>query len=106
MKIPSLFKKNKLPGLLLQKEIFELNKVLNSKKPKLAVIGGAKISTKVSLINKLLYTCDDIIIGGAMAFSFIKHLLSEHLMISSPFLNLRYTKSEVSDTVIEQIGCS
>ena len=74
VKIPSLFKTNKLPGLLLQKEIFELNKVLNSKKPKLAVIGGAKISTKVSLINKLLYTCDDIIIGGAMAFSFIKHL--------------------------------
>ena len=74
IKIPSLFKTNKLPGLLLQKEIFELNKVLNSKKTKLAIIGGAKISTKVSLINKLLYTCDDIIIGGAMAFSFIKYL--------------------------------
>jgi len=74
IKIPSFFKKNKLPGLLLQKEIFELNKVLSSKHTKLAVIGGAKISTKVSLINKLLYICDDIIIGGAMAFSFIKHL--------------------------------
>jgi len=73
-KIPSLFQKNKLPGLLLQKEISELNKVVNSKEKKLAIIGGAKISTKVTLIKKLLDTCDDIIIGGAMAFSFIKYL--------------------------------
>lgn len=75
IKIPQLFKKkNKMPGLLLQKEIYELNKVLNFKEKKLAVIGGAKISTKVDLIKKLLCICSDIIIGGAMAFSFIKYL--------------------------------
>ena len=75
IKIPNLFKKkNKMPGLLLQKEIYELNKVLNFKEKKLAVIGGAKISTKVDLIKKLIFSCNDIIIGGAMAFSFIKYL--------------------------------
>ena len=74
LELPTFFKKNKLPGLLLEKEIYELSKVLNSKEKKLAIIGGAKISTKVKLIEKLLHTCDDIIIGGAMAFSFIKYL--------------------------------
>ncbi len=74
IKIPRLFNENKLPGLLLQREIKELNKVLSSKEKILAVIGGAKISTKVSLIKKLLHTCNDIIIGGAMAFTFIKYL--------------------------------
>jgi len=73
-KVPYFFKNKKLPGLLLQKEITELNKVLNSKEKKLAIIGGAKISTKVSLIKNLLNTCSDIIIGGAMAFSFVKQL--------------------------------
>lgn len=74
LKIPTLFKKNKLPGLLLQKEMKEIYKTVKSKKKKLAIIGGAKVSTKVNLINKLIHHCDDIIIGGAMAFTFIKYL--------------------------------
>ena len=52
----------------------EIHKIVKSKKKKLAIIGGAKVSTKVNLINKLIHHCDNIIIGGAMAFSFIKYL--------------------------------
>lgn len=73
--VPSLFKNKKTAGLLLQKELFEINKVINAQtKKKLAIIGGAKIGTKITLINNLLNSCDDIIIGGAMAFTFIKYL--------------------------------
>ena len=62
LKIPTLFKKTKLPGLLLQKEMKEIYKTGNLRKKKLAIIGGAKVSTKVNLINKLIHHCDDIII--------------------------------------------
>tara|TARA_B100000900_G_scaffold397138_1_gene397176 strand:- start:200 stop:1411 length:1212 start_codon:yes stop_codon:yes gene_type:complete len=72
--MPKLFGLNKLPGLLLQKELKELSKVINFKNSKLAIIGGSKISTKVGLIKKLTLSCQDLIIGGAMAFSFIKYL--------------------------------
>jgi len=72
--MPKLFGFNKLPGLLLQKEIKELSKVIELKNSKLAIIGGSKISSKVELIKKLTLSCQDIIIGGAMAFSFIKYL--------------------------------
>ncbi|MBH75871.1 MAG: phosphoglycerate kinase [Flavobacteriales bacterium] len=72
--MPNLFGSNKLPGLLLQKEIKELSKVIKFKNSKLAIIGGSKISSKVELIKKLTLSCQDIIIGGAMAFSFIKYL--------------------------------
>ncbi len=72
--IPTLFKHKKMAGLLLQKEILEITKVINSKKKKVAIIGGMKISTKIGLIKSLLNNCNDIIIGGAMAFSFIKYL--------------------------------
>ena len=72
--MPKLFEFNKLPGLLLQKEIKELSKFINFKNNKLAVIGGSKISSKVKLIKKLTLNCQDVIIGGAMAFSFIKYL--------------------------------
>ena len=55
-------------GLLLEKEIEELNKVLkNPKQPLIAIIGGAKISTKIKVINKFLKIADKVLIGGALA---------------------------------------
>jgi len=58
-------------GLLLQKELENLDQLLyHAKKPMIAIIGGAKISTKIKLINNLSSKVDAILIGGAMANSF------------------------------------
>ena len=55
-------------GFLFEKEIEELNKVLkNPKQPLVAIIGGAKISTKIKVINKFLKIADKTLIGGALA---------------------------------------
>lgn len=71
--IAQFFSKNKCFGLLLAKEIESINQVLNnSKKPVTAVIGGAKVSSKIEVINNIMDKVDNIIIGGGMAFTFIK----------------------------------
>ena len=60
-------------GYLLQKEIESLNKVLNSaEKPVTAILGGAKVSSKITVIENILGKVDNLIIGGGMAFTFIK----------------------------------
>lgn len=60
-------------GLLIQKEIKMLSKITkNPKKPFIAILGGAKVSDKIKLINKLLEKVDKILIGGAMIFTFLK----------------------------------
>lgn len=62
-------------GNLLAKEIESLNKVLNSsKKPVTAVLGGAKVSTKITVIENILPKIDHLILGGGMTFTFIKAL--------------------------------
>jgi len=71
--IAQFFPKNKCFGLLLAKEIESINHVLNnSVKPVTAVIGGAKVSSKIEVINNIMDKVDNIIIGGGMAFTFIK----------------------------------
>lgn len=60
-------------GLLLQKEIENLDTILNSpKKPFVAIIGGAKVSDKIKVIERLLISVDKLMIGGAMAYPFLK----------------------------------
>lgn len=60
-------------GYLLQKEIESLNKVLSSaEKPVTAILGGAKVSSKITVIENILGKVDNLIIGGGMAFTFIK----------------------------------
>lgn len=55
-------------GFLLEKEIRELDKILNKpKRPLVAIIGGAKIETKIKVINKFLKIADKVLIGGALA---------------------------------------
>lgn len=62
----------KSPGLLLEKEIFCLKKVLESpKKPVTAIVGGAKVSSKISIIANMLKVIDNLVIGGGMAYTFI-----------------------------------
>ena len=73
--IADYFPKDKCFGLLLGKEIVSINKVLiENKKPVTAIIGGAKVSSKITIIENILETIDHLIIGGGMAFTFIKAL--------------------------------
>ncbi len=59
-------------GLLLEKEILALNKILKPTKPLVVIMGGAKIKTKAPLISKLYPAASQILIGGALANNFFK----------------------------------
>jgi phosphoglycerate kinase len=73
--IAQFFPEHKCFGMLLAKEIESLNKVLNnSEKPVLAVLGGSKVSSKITVIENVLDKIDHMIIGGGMTFTFIKAL--------------------------------
>src|SRR5690606_20534411 len=64
---------HRCPGLLMEREIEAAGKVLNhSRKPFVAIIGGAKVSDKILIIENLLDRATDIIIGGGMAYTFFK----------------------------------
>ena len=66
-------KEEKSFGLLMEKEIKNATQILeNPKRPLTAIIGGAKVSDKILLIEKLIDLADNIIIGGGMAYTFIK----------------------------------
>lgn len=71
--IADYFPDDKCFGLLLASEVENVSKVLeNSEKPVTAVIGGAKVSSKITIIENILDKIDHLIIGGGMAFTFIK----------------------------------
>ncbi|WP_435413956.1 phosphoglycerate kinase [Polaribacter aestuariivivens] len=71
--IAQFFESNKCFGNLLAREIESIDKVLNnSEKPVLAVLGGAKVSSKITVIENILDKVDHLIIGGGMSFTFIK----------------------------------
>ena len=64
---------NKMFGLLMEGEVASAEKVLHSaEKPFTAIIGGAKVSDKILIIENLLERATDIIIGGGMAYTFFK----------------------------------
>ena len=69
----SHFVKEAVAGFLMQKEIEFLSGTLeNPKKPFVAILGGAKVSDKIGVIENLLEKVDKILIGGGMAFTFLK----------------------------------
>ena len=71
--IAKFFPKDKMFGLLLEAEIKSVDKVLNSKeKPLTAIVGGAKVSSKITIIQRLLDKVDNLIVGGGMAYTFVK----------------------------------
>ena len=62
-----------LAGILMEKEIIFLEKLLYSpEKPYIAIIGGAKVSSKIGVLEKLLEKVDVLVIGGGMSYTFLK----------------------------------
>lgn len=71
--VAQFFPNDKCFGFLLAKEIESIDKVLNSTdKPVTAVLGGSKVSSKITIIENILDKVDHMIIGGGMMFTFIK----------------------------------
>ncbi len=67
------FVKEKCAGFLMRKEIEKLGKIVkNPDKPFVVVLGGAKVSDKIKVIENLLPKCNALLIGGAMAYTFLK----------------------------------
>lgn len=67
------FKDSKFFGRLLEKEVNAIEKVMKSgEKPVLAILGGAKVSSKITIIENMLDKIDHLIIGGGMVYTFIK----------------------------------
>lgn len=71
--VAEFFPENKCFGLLMEQELTAINKVLTSgEKPVTAVLGGAKVSSKITIINNILPAIDNLIIGGGMTYTFVK----------------------------------
>ena len=76
--IANYFASTKFFGLLMAKELEAIDKVLKSgEKPITAILGGSKVSSKITIIENILPAIDNLIIGGGMAFTFIKALGGE-----------------------------
>jgi phosphoglycerate kinase len=73
--IASFFPKVRAAGLLMMKEVHALRDALvQPKRPFLAIIGGAKISTKLGILQSLIEKADSLLLGGAMTYTFMKAL--------------------------------
>ena len=71
--IADFFKSDKMFGYLMENELNAMDKVLHSaEKPSVAIIGGAKVSSKIEIMENLLSRVDALIIGGGMAYTFLK----------------------------------
>ncbi len=71
--IAKFFPNNKMFGYLIESEVKSLDKVVkNPKRPLTAIMGGAKVSTKITIIENLLGKVDNLILGGGMTYTFVK----------------------------------
>ena len=73
--IANNFTEDKMFGLLIENELKSMDSVLHEgKKPFTAILGGAKVSSKITIIERMLERVDNILIGGGMTYTFIKAL--------------------------------
>lgn len=71
--IARFFPHDKYLGYVMENEIMNVNKVLHgSEKPVLAIVGGAKVSSKIVILEQLISKVNHVLIGGGMAYTFIK----------------------------------
>lgn len=71
--VADFFPNDKMFGYLIAGELISIDKLLeNPESPYTAIIGGAKVSSKITIIERLLKKVDNILIGGGMAYTFIK----------------------------------
>jgi phosphoglycerate kinase len=85
------FMERKVFGYLMAAEVANIEKVLSSaERPSLAILGGAKVSTKIEIIKNLIGRVDHLIIGGGMMFTFIKARGGQtgSSLVEDDFLNL------------------
>jgi len=76
--IANFFPEDKMFGYIMENEVRSIDKVLHSaQKPFTAILGGAKVSGKIEIINNLLSKVDNLIVGGGMMFTFISALGGE-----------------------------
>ena len=97
--IIAFFFKDKMFGYVIENELEAAQKVVeNSERPFTAIMGGAKISDKILLIEKLLDKVDNLIIGGGMSYTFFKALGGEigASLVESDKLNLARTILELA----------
>ena len=113
--IAKFFEKDKYAGKLLEKELEAISEITeNGKKPVLAILGGAKVSSKLNILYKLIQKVDKIIIGGGMAYTFIKarggsignSLLEEELIENAKEIMKIAKESNVTISLPIDINCS
>lgn len=96
------FFENKAIGLLMEKELYYLTQIVEGvKHPFLAVLGGAKVSDKIPIIEALIQKVDGLIIGGAMAFTFLK---AAGYDVGSSLIE--EDKFEIAQSIMEKIGAT
>jgi len=89
-------------GLLMEKELHFLDKVLEGReRPFIAIIGGAKVSDKIEVIESLIQKVDKLIICGAMAFTFLKALNYD---VGSSLVE--DDKLEIAQSIMEKVGAT
>lgn len=89
--VANYFPNDKMFGFLLEAEIKNVDRVLNSdEKPLTAIVGGAKVSSKITIIEQLLEKVDHLIVGGGMAYTFVKALGGEvgNSLVEDDFLKV------------------
>jgi phosphoglycerate kinase len=98
--IAKFFPENKMFGYIMEEEVKSIDRVLkNTERPFTAILGGAKVSGKIEIINNLIDKVDNLLIGGGMMFTFIKGLGGEigSSMVEEDLLQLARETSDKAE---------
>jgi phosphoglycerate kinase len=98
--IAKFFPENKMFGYIMEEEVKSIDRVLkNTERPFTAILGGAKVSGKIEIINNLIDKVDNLLIGGGMMFTFIKGLGGEvgSSMVEDDLLQLARETSDKAE---------